>query len=170
MKTLGGSLPTNIAKKYTDPVYLVEIKFAAWMYLSSREAVTVTTDSGSHNFLPNRIMDVKVSGNKASVALENGDRSISAAALTGQIKGNSCIIYISYGADVVKQFAGEIVALEMSDDNRGSRVDFSLESVAVLQSRWPLVRIGKGLGFNWLPQAGLSFTYGTTRYTLEASK
>ena len=170
MRTLAAQLQTDVNKKITDPVYVVEIKFASWMYLSSREQLTLTTESGSHTFLPDRILSVKPMGTSATLSLENGDRSISAAALAGQIKGNSCIIYLSYGTNVTKIFSGEIISLEMSDDNRGARVDFELQSASVLEARWPTERIGKNLGCNHLPAPGLSFIYGTSRYTLQAMK
>jgi hypothetical protein len=170
MRTLSGTLQTKVDKIVTDPLYLVEIQFSAWAYWSSREEVTVTTASGSHTFLPDRLLSCKPAGATAAISLENGDRLISAAALTGQIKGNGCVIYICYGGEVIQKFIGEIVAFTMQDTNQGARIDFELEAKSVLEQTWPFTRISKALGFNHLPQPGLSFTYGVNRYTLEASK
>ena len=167
-RTLPGSMPTNIGKAITNPIFLVEIDFTATNYYSSREQIAYDSGSGSNNYAPDRLEVRRIASDRAEIALANDDRAVTAAALQGQIRGNQVKIFLYYEGDAILRFVGEVDSFETQDDDRGSWVVFKVTSITALKARWPNERIGPP-EFNFLPQAGLQFQYGNTIYIVEAN-
>ena len=169
MRTLPGSMSTNVAKTFTDPVYLLELELSTMTYWSSRETIAYDSGGGLNNYLKDRLDAVAIRDEGASFRLANDDRYVSAAALSGQVRGNSVRLFLYYEGDAILRHVGEINSLSMSDDDSGSWIAFDSTSISALEAQWPRVRIAPALGLNHLPQPGLSFQFGTNLYTLERS-
>jgi len=166
-RTLPGSMGTSVAAKITDPVWLIDLKFASWTYWSSRELV----DYGGNSYAQARLEVLSITPTETTFRLANHDRAISALALAGQIRENPVIVGLYYNGDYLQYWEGEIDSFDITDDRQGNWVTFTCVAMSARDAVFPRDRmIPSATSFNHVPPSGSTIKWGANYVILESSE
>ncbi len=154
-------MTTNLAKRFTQPIYLVKQDMgASFIYSSSRELINYA----GNNYLGSLGLAVENINNLAVTwSIDNSDRAVTALALNNAVGGNAVSVYLHYEGETILRFEGVL------DEwyTQGQRVVFVATSAGARAQKFPNERAELGV-FNHLPPAGTSITWGRQTIHLEA--
>jgi len=104
MKTLPGSMPTEVGKTVTTPFYLVKLVFSGGtLTMSSRQTVSY----GGDTYIEKGIDAINISNDSVTIILDNSDGAATALVLNSDYRDGPATVYATYdGIDVLQVFYG----------------------------------------------------------------